>query len=266
MNRSLPQTLMWLFFASALNVYILSASAASVVAETQKAPSGTQKPAEEQEYNESKLFPKKGKYLDWIEANKLNNQGIKLARAGKYKEAISMFQKAIQRYSHDYSYYENLGGALHNNGNLERAASSTEMAAQLAPRRWGPWYNLGIILTKEHEYVRALKALKRAKALHAPASKTAGIEKLIVALEKKIGRSIPAPVETGDETSTASDEPATTESKKDGTSASAGSSNGDADPGITASPAQNSGTNPYTTIPAVSPLPMAPANSIEKGN
>lgn len=223
MNRRLPQTLLFLLFFWLLPVQ-----------------------AQEQEYNESKLFPKRGKYLDWIEANKLNNQGVRYARQGNYKSAAELFGRAIQRYKHDYAYYENLGAALHNAGNLERAESETEMAAKMSPRRWGPWYNLGIILTKEHQYARALKALNKAKALHAPASKTAGIDKLIVALEKKLRENENEPAGPN-QSDVQADE-------------------NDANSSISSSPTQNSSPNPYTTIPAVSPLPLPPATSVEKGN
>ncbi|MBX9948141.1 MAG: tetratricopeptide repeat protein [Candidatus Obscuribacterales bacterium] len=253
MNRRLPQSFFLLFLFCAVQLEARLIPAAAAVVETQPA-------AHEEEFNESKLFPKRGKYLDWIAANTLNNQGIRYARAGKNKDAIAMFQKAIQRYSHDYTFYENLGAALHNSGNLERAESTTQLAAQLAPRRWGPWYNLGIILTKEHQYARALKVLKRAKALHAPASKMTGINKLIAALERKLAGPGQAPQKTAEDPE---DNPSQAEQTA-GTDATASPENGNAN--SNAGPSQNSGTNPYTTIPAVSPLPAAPANSVEKGN
>lgn len=175
-----------------------------------------------------------------------------------------MFQKAIQRYSHDYTFYENLGASLHNSGNLERAESTTEMAAQLAPRRWGPWYNLGIILTKEHQYSRALKVLKRAKALHAPASKMTGINKLIAALERKLALPGQAPAEKAEEPIATNEDSPPDIGQTSGADATAGTGNDKGN--STASPSHNSGTNPYTTVPAVSPLPAPPANSVEKGN
>lgn len=260
MNRSLPRFLFVLLFAciSYFNPFRPAGFAAAQV----KAQAAAAAAAEEQEYIESKLFPKKGKYLDWIEANKLNNQGLRFARTGHYKDAVPMFQKAIQRYSHDYTYYENLGAALHKSGNLERAETTTEMATQLSPRRWGPWYNLGIILTKEHEYSRALKALKRAQSLHAPASKRAGMSKLITALEKKVNRAEVSPVETAAEPSTVSSE---SEKPEEDKSAQSTPPSADSTSGINPSPAQNSNANPYTTIPAVSPVPQAPATT-DKGN
>ena len=128
MNRCLPQSLIFLSisFAVQLGPQLLPAAIAAL--ETQPA-------AQEQEFIESKLFPKRGKYLDWIAANTLNNQGIRYARAGKNKDAIAMFQKAIQRYSHDYTFYENLGAALHNSGNLERAESTPSSDTTNLPMR-----------------------------------------------------------------------------------------------------------------------------------
>ena len=83
MNRCLPQSLIFLSisFAVQLGPQLLPAAIAAL--ETQPA-------AQEQEFIESKLFPKRGKYLDWIAANTLNNQGIRYARAGKNKDAIEI--------------------------------------------------------------------------------------------------------------------------------------------------------------------------------
>ena len=252
MNRCLRRVLALLFLAGPTTV-CLTASTISFAAVEQR-----EEQSEEKEYIESKYFPKKGKYLDWIEANKLSNQGVRLARAGRYKSAISLFQQAIQRYSQDYTYYENLGAALHKSGNLERAESTTEMAAQMAPRRWGPWYNLGLILTKEHEYKRALAALKKAKSLKAPQSKTAGINRLILALERKLEDGL-TPSTTAAVTSTESTdtEPAAPVQVQQPVSAAPPGSN---------STSSSANSNPYTTVPEVSPIPTVPVNTNEKGN
>ena len=246
MNRYLLRCLTLLLVLSAVCVGFVTPSFAAVEqAEVQ---------SQEQEYNESKYFPKKGKYLDWIEANKLSNHGVRLARAGRYKSAIPLFQQAIQRYSHDYTYYENLAVSLHRSGNLERAESTTEIATQMAPRRWSPWYNLGVILTKEHEYKRALAALKKAKSLKAPLSAAAGINRLIAALERKLENgqagSTTTAVTPPESTDAASNQPHQDQS----TSAVSSGSN----------PSSNS--NPYTTVPEVSPIPTVPVNTNEKGN
>lgn len=212
MNRNLPLVLSILGFLNATSDFCSSAIAAVLKSNA----SDTDREADEKEYNESKYFPKKGKYADWIEANKLSNQGVKLARTGNYRRAIPFFQKAIRRYSYDYTYYENLGAALHKIGNLERAESTTELAAQLAPNRWGPWYNLGLILTKEHEYKRALAALKKAKSLHAPPSRTAGINRLMAALERKLESEVSAP-ETAAKDPSKFPQPSTDPSQSDNT-------------------------------------------------
>lgn len=283
MNRYLPLVLA-LFLVLCEVMYCVTTGPASYAAVGQSAEQ-----PEEKEYIESKLFPKKGKYIDWIEANKLSNKGVQLARSGRYKIAIPLFQQAIQRYSHDYAYYENLGAALHKSGNLERAESTTEMAAQMAPRRWGPWYNLGLILTKEHEYKRALTALKKAKSLKAPASKTAGINQLISALEGKLNMGHASSATTAASAATTLDP--TTGHPADVQQASSDAStnpipaagenpgpNPDTTADINSSSTQsasstqspNSNTtstpNPYMTAPEVSPVPTVPANNNEKGN
>lgn len=289
MNRYLPLVLA-LFLVLCEVMYCVTTGPPSYAA---VGPSAEQ--PEEKEYIESKLFPKKGKYVDWIEANKLSNKGVQLARSGRYKIAIPLFQQAIQRYSHDYAYYENLGAALHKSGNLERAESTTEMAAQMAPRRWGPWYNLGLILTKEHEYKRALTALKKAKSLKAPTSKTAGINQLISALEGKLKIGQASSATTAASAATTLDPPTghpanvqQASSDESSTSIPAPGQNPGPNPDTTtdinssstqsASSTQspNSGTSPnsstisppnsYTTAPEVSPVPTVPANNNEKGN
>lgn len=273
MNRCLPRVLTLLIVLSEA-IYCANAAMPSFAAVGQN-----EEQSEEKEYIESKYFPKKGKYLDWIEANKLSNQGVRLARSGRYKLAIPLFQQAIQHYSHDYAYYENLGAALHKSGNLERAESTTEMAAQMAPRRWGPWYNLGLILTKEHEYKRALAALKKAKALQAPSSKTAGINRLITALELKLN-SGPAGSTTATATPVESANPTTVgpgavqQTSSDVSSASmptpVQSPGQNVNPNSSSTQSPNSSTistpNPYMTAPEVSPVPPVPANTNEKGN
>ena len=223
----------------------------------------------EKEYVESKHFPKKGKYLDWIEANKLSNKGVRLARSGQFQQAIPYFQQAIQRYGHDYTYYENLGAAQHKSGNLERAESTTEMAAHMAPRRWGPWFNLGLILTKQHEYKRALAALRKAKALKAPAAKITGINRLISALEIKLA--------AGNTTAAASS-PAMTNVPHNQTEATETSPIVSPQQATIPALDEQAGTSvsspiektPMETPPPISPepssLPVAPPSTIEKGN
>ncbi len=180
MNRCLPQAFALVLLTLAIG-FCPGASSKAFAAVEQ-----TKDSQEEKEYIESKFFPKKGKYMDWIEANKSSNQGLKLMRAGKYQLAVPMFQTAIQRYGYDYSYYESLGSCFHKLGNFDRAQSTMEIATQMAPGRWGPWYVLGLIKATQKEYKGAIEALKKAKKLKAPARITAGIDKLTESLVYRI--------------------------------------------------------------------------------
>lgn len=218
----------------------------------------------EEEYIESKFFPKKGSYSDWLAANKLSNQGIRLARSRQYKSAISMFQQAIQRYSYDYTYYEHLGAVLRNSGNLEKAESTTEMATQMAPNQWGPWYNLGLILTQEHEYKRALAALKRAKTLRVPANKSAGMNKLIVSLQHSLNQRGTPPGLVTPATAEKVAPPETTVSQTEPVSPDVNSSAPEPAPVLDSN--TTNPNNPYTTVPEVSPVPSPQSTTSEKGN
>ncbi len=286
MNRNLPLV---------LAILLLLNGGAAFAADNKAQTVSNQE--QENEYNESKYFPKKGNYLDWLEANRLSNQGVRLARTGNCKGAIPMFQQAIQRYGYDYTYYENLAVALHRTGNLERAESTTEIAAKMSPGRWSPWYNLGVILTKEHEYKRALIALKKAKALKAPANKLHGINELITALQCKISkgnsgtisatasRTTPTPstssstaASAATATTSSTVTPAITTERSGSGSApataapSSSTSNDISNTSIPANPPTGSSEekpaqmSPYTTVPEVSPVPADPAKTNEKGN
>ncbi len=247
MNRHLPRAFALLPLAIA-GVVCIGASSTAFAAVEQ-----TKDSAEEQQYIESKYFPKKGKYLDWIEANKSSNHGLKLMRAGKYQLAVPMFQKAIQRYGHDYSYYEGLGACFHKLGNLDRAQSSMEIATQMAPRRWGPWYVLGLIKTNQKEYKGALAALKKAKSLKAPARVAAGINELTASLVYKLNNSPALPSTTGSASASPADDP---------TAAAAVSNNLQQKNASTDQPA-----NPYTTIPMQQPVSdPVPADLDPSGN
>lgn len=141
-------------------------------------------PSIDGKYSVSRVFPGKGKYSDWLAANKLNNQGVRLAQAKKYKEAAAKLRQAIKIYSIDYTFHEHLGGILRETGDLAEAEQATVKATRLAPWRWGPWYNLGLILTAEKQYGRALGALERAKRSKPPQAELAGINRLIAALKR----------------------------------------------------------------------------------
>jgi tetratricopeptide (TPR) repeat protein len=246
MNRSLLKALALQQLAIAGGGCVGASSPAfAAVEQTKDSP-------EEKEYIESKYFPKKGKYLDWIEANKSSNQGFRLMRAGKYQLAVPLFQKAIQRYGYDYSYYEGLGACFHKLGNLDRAQSSMEIATQMAPRRWGPWYILGLIRAKQKEYKGALEALKKAKSMKAPARVAAGINELTASLVYKLNGSHALPCNT-DSTAAATVEPTATASDSDNVHQKNAS---------TDQPA-----NPYTTIPLRQPvIDPVPADFDSAGN
>lgn len=145
------------------------------------------------------MFPGKGKYSDWIRANKSNNQGIKLAKQKKYNEAAEKFRQAVKIYGADYTYHEHLGGALREVGSLDEAEKATLRATQLAPWRWGPWYNLGLILTAEKHYDRALVALEKAKQSKPPQAKLQGINRLTAALKRAQNQSPGSPNESRSE-------------------------------------------------------------------
>ncbi len=78
----------------------------------------------------------------------LSNLGISLDERGRFDEAISLFQKALRIMPDNDRFHNNLGVALMRKGNLKEALSHYQKALYFNPDRAECHLNVGIILSR----------------------------------------------------------------------------------------------------------------------
>jgi tetratricopeptide (TPR) repeat protein len=88
-------------------------------------------------------FPGQGDANDWKKATKFFNLGIDASGAGKFPEAIKLYNQAIGIYPYDFIYYANLGYALERNSKPAEGVIACKKAIQLQKDFGGAWENLG---------------------------------------------------------------------------------------------------------------------------
>ena len=88
-------------------------------------------------------FPGKGKKDDWQKATVLFNEGIDLAAAKKYPEAIKKYNAAIAKYAYDPVMFANLGFALEKTSEPKAGEAACRKAIALDKEFGGAWENLG---------------------------------------------------------------------------------------------------------------------------
>jgi len=110
-------------------------------------------------------FPGKGSKAAWEKAGELNHQGNVLEKAGKDREALSLYQKAIALYPHDSLFYYNMGNAYSDLKERKQAIVWYKKALTFEPGYYSAWYNLCLNLYAEGQYAESNKALKKAEIL-----------------------------------------------------------------------------------------------------
>jgi len=93
------------------------------------------------------------------------NLGNSYARAGKYKQAVTAYDKAISENSRQVDFWINRGKAKEYTGDNRGALSDYLAAAQLEPQKAGAHSNLGIILYKLGDFEASKTELKTALGL-----------------------------------------------------------------------------------------------------
>jgi tetratricopeptide (TPR) repeat protein len=89
-----------------------------------------------------------------------------LAGAGRHTDAADAYQKAILLAPAEAGYYNNLGVAYGNAGQIDEAIEALDQAAQLRPEIGGDaYYNLGVLLTNTGRMADAAAAYERAVTL-----------------------------------------------------------------------------------------------------
>ena len=99
-------------------------------------------------------------------ARPYNNLGAALADAGQYDKAIEQYHKALQ-INPDYpNAYTNLGFALAKQGKVEQSITQFLKALELKPRDYETLSNLGVALLMQNRQAEAIEYLSEAVALN----------------------------------------------------------------------------------------------------
>jgi len=93
------------------------------------------------------------------------NLGNSYARAGKFYQAISAYQKAIELNPHQADFWINLGKAGEKVGDNELSLRAFSKAVLLGPEKANAHFGLGIALFKIGEYDKAKEELEKALEL-----------------------------------------------------------------------------------------------------
>jgi tetratricopeptide (TPR) repeat protein/CHAT domain-containing protein len=91
-------------------------------------------------------------------------RGNKLYELGRYKEAISSYERAIRFKPDFHDAWFNRGISLANLGRYEEGISNYEQAIGFKPDFHGTWYNQGVALGKLCKYEEAISSYERAIA------------------------------------------------------------------------------------------------------
>jgi tetratricopeptide (TPR) repeat protein len=101
-----------------------------------------------------------------LKAAYLNTQGIELARAGKFEEAIARYEEALRIVPDLAAARTNWGAALFRLGRVEEALAQYEIALRLAPYDAATQYHVGVALlslSKTDEAIRHFREALRIK-------------------------------------------------------------------------------------------------------
>ncbi len=90
------------------------------------------------------------------------NYGVAHAEAGRWAEAVSSFQKALQENPEYVDAWVQMGVAREHQGDSQRALACYERAVQIAPRNPGAWLALGRYWMREQNSSNALSAFQNA--------------------------------------------------------------------------------------------------------
>lgn len=91
-----------------------------------------------------------------------NNQGVALAEAGKYDEAIIEYNKAIELSPNYATFYNNRGAAYHNNKQYDLAIADYNIAIQLDPGKASTYYDRGAAYQNNKQYDLAIADYSKA--------------------------------------------------------------------------------------------------------
>ena len=93
------------------------------------------------------------------------NRGVALSNLGRHEEAIASYERALKINSDDDSAWNNHGVALGNWDRWEEAIASFEQALAIKPNYHEVWYNRGIALFNLGRYEEAIASYDQALAI-----------------------------------------------------------------------------------------------------
>jgi tetratricopeptide (TPR) repeat protein len=131
-------------------------------------------------------FPGKGKKEDWQKATVLFNEGIDLAKAKKYPEAIKKYNAAIAKYAFDPVMYANLGFALERNSDPKAGEAACRKGVALDKEFGGAWENLGNCLYDQGKLTESRDAFEGALKCELKLTKRNELLKVVDILNDKI--------------------------------------------------------------------------------
>lgn len=96
------------------------------------------------------------------EAEAYNNRGVELAEQGKFKDAITAFNRAIKIHPTYENAHNNLGLAFGSQDNFLEAVAAFNRALEINPKNFETYNNLGIALGSQGKFEAAVAAFNRA--------------------------------------------------------------------------------------------------------
>lgn len=96
------------------------------------------------------------------EAEAYNNRGVEFAQQGKFTQAITEFNRAIEIYPAYENAHNNLGLALGSQDKFPEAAAAFSRALQINPKNFETYNNLGIALGSQGKFPEAVAVFNRA--------------------------------------------------------------------------------------------------------
>jgi tetratricopeptide (TPR) repeat protein len=138
-------------------------------------------------------FPGKGDKQQWEKAARIYNEGVDLFHASKTDQAIEKFNQAIATYPYDPNFYNELGLAFDDKGNLAASEAAYRNATALNSRNWKQWGNLGIVLYEQDRFKEAKDAFNQALKLNPPDRDKAAIEENIEIIDEALADKLNPP-------------------------------------------------------------------------
>ena len=131
-------------------------------------------------------FPGKGSKAVWNKASEIVKVGIQLGQAGKDREAIGLYQKAIGMYPFDSLFYYNTGIAYSDLKDYRKAEAFYRKAISLEPTYYSAWYNMGIDFYWQGNYRQSQTAIEKAQALAKTEKQKSDAAAYLKALKSKL--------------------------------------------------------------------------------